>query len=52
MIFVELGRAVFNRFGEDLQHVAFIIAIDENTESFEFRPEARQSFPRALEARL
>src|SRR5882724_8934734 len=34
--FVKLRGTVFNRLGEDLQHVAFVVAVDKNSESFEF----------------
>ena len=33
--FVENGRAVFDGFGENLQQIAFFVAVDENAESFQ-----------------
>ncbi len=30
--FVENGRAVFDRFGEDLQQIAFVVAVNEDAE--------------------
>ncbi len=33
--FVEEGGAVFDGAGEDLQHVAFVVAVDEDAEAFE-----------------
>lgn len=33
---VEDGRAIFDGFGEDLEQVAFVVAVDEDAEFFQF----------------